>query len=317
MYPIVLCLAGLSVLSACSWFGDDDKSGLTAALDRVASSEDAKNRIVYGDTAGIVKLTGKAWGDEKGFAALRPVGVEQLAPYGEQVITDTGISLLDADYAIAVGGGQKALGLIVGGQKRDRVSSAMKKLGWHGSGDRMVGPDIGTVAGTTAGQYAIALGEVKADGSDVKYGQKGANLGDIGKPSGKTLADDKRVAALADCLGDVIAAEIDGAEGGTTRPSGVAVGVRRPENKGATPRGVVCTSWANTAGANRYATLAAEEMNTGKSTDGKPFAQVLQRTKVTKVGGDQNIVRWEADTPADALTVMQLLARGDIPGLPG
>lgn len=317
IYPIALCLAGLSTLTGCSSSDDDSESGLREALGKIAATDETRAWITFGDTSAIVKVTGKDWAKGHGFAPLRAVGIEQLAPYGQQSAAETGLALLDAKYAISAGGGSKLIGAIVGGQRGDRVSAALTKLGWRREGGRLIGPEIEAVTDSTGRQYALALGQLRIDGKDVSYGQHEANLADVGKPSGKSLKDDKRIYALAECLGDVVAAEIDGVgDAGPGRPTAIALGVRRPASDKTTPRAVVCLAWKNSKAADIFASTVSTELNTGVSSGGEKYSEFLRHPKVTKVGGDQNIVRWEADTPGDALAIMQMQARTDLPGLP-
>ena len=317
MYPLALCLVGASLLAGCSWSGDgEEESDLHQALGRVAATAETRISITYGDTAALVKLAGKDWEAGEGFAPLRTVGLEPLAPYGEQVATDTGIRPFDASYAVIAGSGTKAVGVISGGQHGKQVTEAMTKLGWREENSRLLAPDIGVVGGTTAGQYALAFAQLKIDGTDLVFGEREADLGGVGKPSGAKLSEDKRIEPLVACLGDVVAAEFDGTGADSaTRPSMIAVGVRRPENAKDTPRAVACFSWNSGAGADKFASKVSSELNTAAANTGEKYSDLLKNSKVTKVGGAQNIVRWQADTPADALLAMQLLARSDLPGL--
>lgn len=318
MYPLTLCLFGVSALAGCSWFGGDEEEpdGLRRALGRVAATPDTRIFITYGDTAALVTLAGKNWEVTEGFAPLRAVGLEPLAPYGDQIAKDTGVQALDASYAVIAGSGTKAVGVISGGQHAERVTGAMTKLGWREENSRLLAPDIGLVGGTTAGQYALAFSQMAIDGSDVVYGEREADLTGVGKPSGAKLSGDKQIRALVDCLGDVVAAEFDGTGADSAlRPSMIAVGVRRPKTAKDTPRAVACFAWNSEAGADKFASKVSSELNTAKANTGEKYADLLKNSKVTKVGGGQNVVRWQADTPTDPLLAMQLKTRSDLPGL--
>lgn len=318
VYPLALCLLGASALAGCSWFGGDeeDPGGLRKALGRVAVTAETRINITYGDTSALVRLAGKNWEESKGFAPLRAVGLEPLAPYGEQVAKDTAIRPFDASYAIIAGAGTKAVGVISGGQRGEQVTEAMTKLGWREESSRLLAPDIGVVGGTTAGQYALAFAQMKLDGADLIFGEREADLSGVGKPPGKKLSEDKQIDALVNCLGDVVVAEFDGTGADSvTLPSMIAVGVRRPENATDTPRAVACFSWNSESGADKFATKVSSELNTAKARTGEKYSDLLKNSKVTKVGGARNVVRWQADTPTDALLALQLLARSDLPGL--
>ncbi|MBT8225708.1 MAG: hypothetical protein HKP61_03695 [Dactylosporangium sp.] len=301
---------GLSGLTACSWFEED--SGLRQALDRVASNADTRIRISYGDVAGLVAIAGKAWDAQAGFAPLRTMGADQIGPYVQNAVDETGIALLSADYAVSAGGGSTAVGLLSGGQNDGRISDTLTQLGWTGDNDHLTAPE--TVSEAAARPYAQILAQVKADGDDVIYGQRGAKLSTAGDPSGKTLAEDARIGALADCLGDVVAAQIEGV-GGPNQRTAIAVGVRRPKDNDAVPNAVICTAWSKEEAAARYASLATAATSSGTSTTGTAYSELLRGALIERVGGDHNIVSLRADSPDNALLVFQLQARGDIPGL--
>jgi hypothetical protein len=180
-------------------------------------------------------------------------------------------------------------------------------------GGRLVAPAGG--GGGVEGVLRIALAQVRAEGADLVYGGRQAQLAPAGAPTGPTLAGDRRVRALAGCLGDVVAAEFVTftAQG---RPTMVAVGVRRPNDRAASPRAVTCAAWPTTAAADAYAAKVRDALARGVSrADNRPYADRL-RAPAVEPGGDEHVVAWTADTPADARTVVQMLLQEDLPALP-
>ncbi|MBN1174199.1 MAG: hypothetical protein JXA67_18655, partial [Micromonosporaceae bacterium] len=288
--------------------------GLQRALNRVALTEDTRTHISYGETAALVSLAGDDWSETKGFAELRTMGADQIGPYAMQAAEDIGIALAKADYAISAGSGAKSIGVISGGQQRDKVIGGLTRRGWtQQAADVLAAPE--SVAETAAvRQYVQMLGRVKIDDGDIMYGPSGTDLLAMGDPSGKALLDDARIAALADCLGDVVAAEIEAVSGPNGR-SAIAIGVRRPKNNSATPNSIICTAWSGSSESSRYASLASAALNSGKATTGQAYSEVLRGAVVEPKGGRDNIVSLHGDTPDGPLVAFQLYARGDVPGL--
>ena len=192
-----------------------------------------------------------------------------------------------------------------------------------------------TNTGRKAG-YGLTFAQVRPDGSDVVIGRSGTDLGTAGHPlPGRTLADDRATAALADCLGDVVVANLTTRyRSATTQqpavqariPHGVqldklteiAVGVRPPKSTSDTPRAVVCTAWADRAAADGYAGAVPGALTDGKSlTVGGTYAQWLTHPQTTNVGGDAHVVQWTADEPNadESRLVLQMLVNADVPGL--
>src|SRR5262249_12705798 len=151
--------------------------------------------------------------------------------------------------------------------------------------------------------------------SDLVFGKQAADLGKAGKPDGKTLADDDLTSALADCLGDVVVANLttsyqsglahrpgqtqaEQAALAKLHPAGVqlgkltevAIGVSAPKSASDTPRAVVCTAWADQSAADGYAAAIPDVLASGMSlATNQPYAQILHNPTNKKVGGDAHI----------------------------
>ena len=336
----VLCVAAGPVLAGCSTGSEDSggtgsrATGLRQALSRVAATDDTRAWVGYDAIAELTKVVGKRPG--RGFGLLLLLGTD-LRSDALTAPTDTGIAPLDADYGIAAGLQPHTVTVLAGGQQADRIGTSLTTLGWARNGDRYVAPDSAqlTNTGRKAG-YGLTFAQVRPDGSDVVIGRPGTDLGTAGHPlPGRTLADDRATAALADCLGDVAVANLTTRyRSATTQqpavqariPHGVqldklteiAVGVRPPKSTSDTPRAVVCTAWADRAAADGYAGAMPGALTDGKSlTVGGTYAQWLTHPQTTNVGGDAHVVQWTADEPNadESRLVLQMLVNADVPGL--
>ena len=338
----VLCVAAGPVLAGCSTGSEDSggtgtgssATGLRQALSRVAATDDTRAWVGYDAIAELTKVVGKRPG--RGFGLLLLLGTD-LRSDALTAPTDTGIAPLDADYGIAAGLQPHTVTVLAGGQQADRIGTSLTTLGWARNGDRYVAPDPAqlTNTGRKAG-YGLTFAQVRPDGSDVVIGRSGTDLGTAGHPlPGRTLADDRATAALADCLGDVAVANLTTRYRSATTehpavqarvPHGVqldklteiAVGVRPPKSTSDTPRAVVCTAWADRAAADGYAGAMPGALTDGTSlTVGGTYAQLLTHPQTTKVGGDAHVVQWTADEPNadESRLVLQMLLNADVPGL--
>jgi hypothetical protein len=315
---IVLACSLGSCSSGSGGSGPIAGSSLQAALSHVADTPATRAAIAYDDTSALVQLAGTDPGATKGFAQIRGWGAASLADMMVSLSGDTGISVFGEDYSITAGNPPQALTLLHGGQDASLVTSSLTKLGWKQNGGMLVGPAYPAGGSGNATDYALQLHVVQASGSDLTFGGSAANLSQIGSPSGSTLAGDPLVAALASCLGDVVAAQVQvGGDLGGRNPVAVAVGVAAPASNAATPHAVACVAWPSQAGATQYAADARKALSSGSSlATNQPFSAVLANPSVTSIGGSQHIVQWQADTPGRADRIFQMYLDRDLPGLP-
>lgn len=313
-------------------------TGLDQALKRVAANDATRNWVRYDATGKLTKLVGKKL-SASGFGALLLHGTD-LGPMAAILPDGTGISAIDADYGISGGQPPRTVSVLAGGQHSDRIGKALSGSGWTRKGDRYIAPDLNAVTDDNTAMYAMNLGQVRTDGADVIFGHADADLGAAGHPGGRTLADDQPTRALADCLGDVVAAELvtdfkspiissrltpaQQAALAKLRPAGVqldkltevAVGVRTPKSASDTPRAVVCVAWANQSAADGYAAALSGVLASGMSyASNQPYAQLLHDPQTRKVGGGAHIVQWSADEASGAAQIVTMLEKNDLPGL--
>jgi hypothetical protein len=310
---VALAVLVLVAAGACDTGSDEEPAGgLAGALNRIAANDTTRQEVNYDDTAAIRALIGDGPVRE-GFGQLALRGAPNLVNLGNTAETELRLVPLQASYTISAGRPPNTVGVVAGGQKGDEVSGALTKLGWTRDGDRLVAPGLST-AEPNVSRYALALGQVRADGADVVYGSAGAQLSHAGRPSGDTLGGDRRIKALAGCLGDVVAAQIVANRDGEA--TAIAVGVLRPAAKTDTPKTVVCVAWGAQQAADGYATRVKDALANGRSQASRqPYAELVRAPEVTTVGGDEHLVRWRGETPGRAALGFQMLATRDLPGL--
>ena len=313
--------AALVVVSTGCSSGGSGGTGLETALARVSDSPNNQSAIYYDNTAELVSLAGKSLGAEaKGYGALRGTGAPNLVSSLGTLTSDTGINLFGENYAITVGEPPASVTLVANGQDDSLVTGKMTKLGWKkGDGGTLAGPPLSTASlDTETALYAISMRKVQAANSDVVVGGASADLGQIGSPSGSTLADDTGMKALAGCLGNVVAATMYSGRYANIKaaPTEVAVGISQPAKATAAPHAVVCVSWPNQAAADTYEANVRKELATGMSLRTvERYSSLLRHAAVTNVGGDAHVVEWQAD-PSTAETVFEMQVNNDLPALP-
>lgn len=291
-------------------------NGLAAALARVSDTANNRSAIYYDNTAELVTLTGKSLKAEtNGYAQLRGQGAIVLLSTLAFLTDDTGIKLFDENYAISAGSPPASLMLIAGGQDTSLVTGRLVKEGWKKDADGTLAGPAPAAAGGSTGQYAQFMKQVRVANSDLLAGGSTADLSQLGSPPGKTLAADPGISALADCLGNVVAATIYGGTSITAAPTEVAVGISQPASASARPHAVVCVSWPSQAAAGAYASNVRKALATGLSpaTTGR-FSALLPQATVTSVGGSAHVVKWQADTSAVS-TVFQMQDDDALPAL--
>jgi hypothetical protein len=321
-FPAITVVVVAGTLGGCSGGsaqGGSGGTGLDTALANVADTAVTRAQISYDDTAGLVRLSGANPGTTKGFAVLRGWGASSLMDLSAQLSGDTGISVFTEDYAISAGNPPRTVTLLHGGQSASLVTSRLGKLGWKQDNGALAGPPpIGGDGSEVTGLYALQMHVVRADGSDVRLGQSGTSTDQLGSPSGSNLASNPLIGALAGCLGDVVAAQFQaGGDLGGRSPAAVAIGVRRPASNTATPHAVVCVAWSGKAAATQYTADARKALSSGTSlATEQPYSDLLSHASVADIGGSQNIVQWQADTPHRADQIFQMYLTRDLPALP-
>jgi hypothetical protein len=328
---LALAVAGCAGGSAAtSRTPEGSGASLMTALAHVADTANNRSWIWYDDTAAIGPISGAGSSpgyQRKGFASLRGIGTGTSTLESAQAAKDTGIDIYNEGYSISAGTLPRELTLVDGGQNAQVVSTGLGALGWRDNRGTLQAPPLSDFMAPggkslAAASYRPILDQVKASGSDVKYGDSGTDLDEIGSPSGPTLAGDPLISALANCLGDVVAAEFNVHGSYYGQPVGrgpveAAIGILRPASNAATPRTVVCAAWQSESAASRYAADVRKAIFSETSITGKQrYPTELTDSTVTVGGGGQHIVEWRADTPTGAATVFGMMQLYDLPALP-
>jgi hypothetical protein len=316
--PMIGLAVVIVAVAGCGGSGGSGGSGggLESALSRVADTAANRSEITYDNTAVLVQLAGKSLTSTKGFAELRGWGASAVADEADLLPGEAGFNLLGENYSISAGSPPKILSLMSGGQSASEITSHLTSLGWKRSAGKLVAPPPLT-ANSQAAVLAFSMAQVQPVGSDVVFGGSGASLGQIGSPQGATLASDPSISALAQCLGNVVAATIvSGGYLGGKKPAALAVGITQPASNTATPHAVACVSWSSQADATAYATDVRQALTKGISAvDDEPFSTILTHASVTTIGGGQHVVEWQADTQ-NAQTVFVMVDDIGLPALP-
>jgi hypothetical protein len=317
MYSAAVVIVSTFLVAGCSSGAGTapGNSSLDGALAHVADTANNRTSVDFDDTAELYRLTGQNPDFAKGFAVLIGLGASSVAQYAETLPAETGIDLSKESFAITAGSPPTTLTLIDGGQDASLISSRMTRLGWKSDGPALAAPAPAAASGNGT-YFALLMATVRVSQADATFGGTGADLTQIGSPTGPTLASDPQVSTLASCLGPVVAASFEASPpAGGTGPAALAVGVRTPANGTAAPRAVACSVWPTEAAAGQYAAKLRSALSTGKSRTGEPYAALLTQPSVTAIGGAQHIVEWTATTRARADQVFQMLEEGDLPGL--
>ena len=295
-------------------------TALEGALARISDTPGHQSAISYDNTAKLVPLAGTgASALAKGYWQLRNLGTGEFISLDppSSISRDTGINELSASYAVSAGPPSSQMTLIAGGQDGSLVTAKLEKLGWKASsGGVLAGPPTSSASAATF-RFAESMQRVRTANSDVLYGSDSGDQ--VGSPAGTTLAGDPGIRALADCLGNVVAAMMfSGADAHiTAAPTEVALGLGEPATANATPQLVACVSWPTQQAADAYAATVKRALATGTSIANFPerYSALLRDPKVTSVGGPAHVIEWQA-TPADVAQLLQMKQYEDVPALP-
>lgn len=319
MRAALVALCCLAVLSACGTAPATNTSPfslrLRLALSRIAATADTRKSVSFDDTSRLARFAGT----KQGYGDLRSSAAATLASYSKIIEEQPGIALAKADYTVTAGQPPKTVGVVAGGQDADKVTHGLTDLGWRDGQGHLTAPDPMSITDETLAPLALSLAKVHPEDADLIYGGGAANLDDADHPSGPTLADDPRILALAECLGDVVAARVETPTMlGKLHPTAIAVGVRAPARDTDTPHVVVCASWASADDATRYHTLLDKALREQASmVTATPWTEILAHPSSHDVGGDEHVVSFEADTPnAPASGILNMLNRLDLPAFP-
>ena len=247
----LVAVAALALgLAACSSDGSDSPSGLRAAMDSVPGNDAGRADFQYGDLArmrelGMIDPTGEPAFDP-GWLSVAGFGSGQLAQAALGLPDQLGLTLFAADTAVTIGRPPNTAVRIDGGVDRDKIND---KLAGFGAEPRKFGDTEGlSLAGDNElnrDNPLVKLGIVNlldqvAVTDDQFYASPNSPTLTALLDRGSSLLDTDGYDDLADCLGDVLAAEIFESADDDANAAVYAVGVRNPKNKTAPHDEVVC-----------------------------------------------------------------------------
>lgn len=273
----------------------------------------------FGDTRAIAGLGG---GSEVR-QSLAGVGGQDVGVHAEQAKQVLGIDVAGSDMMLSAGVPPAELTLVIGGQSAAAITAAAGKSGWTGSGTlthpaTLSDPDV---------ELMLIATQIRPAGPDVAFGERYVDLGRV--DDGHGLAEQPGAAALAGCLGEVVAALAAPVQppraapaAPSTSPATVALvhdaagGVRATAGSAAITS-VLCLTTSTSQDAERLAAAMRSALATGSSTRSvQKWSGLLPRAKVEVLTGTVPTVRVTADTtgkPADR--VLSMLITSDLPGI--
>jgi hypothetical protein len=259
-------------LAACNSAASSGGSagGLREAMASVQDNPVSRRFFAWSDQAALRKLTGISSESSAGSAKklnptwtrLTAAALPALAGLEPQVTSSTGIDVYKGAQAITVGVAPETAGRI-DGISAGAVTKQLKVLGvtptsGKGLSIAVLAPDDQVAVGNPhlGRDVYLALNRLAVKGSTVAFGLASGPL-NVALGGGRSLADDTDETAMAQCLGDVVVAQV------TTPPAGAAagvtlvgVGVRRPASPTDRVTEVLCEIAGNSTDAVASAMVA-------------------------------------------------------------
>ncbi|MFF5227956.1 hypothetical protein [Dactylosporangium sp. NPDC000521] len=297
---LLSCAVLLGTTAACNNRAAEETE-LVKALGRLADTEDIRKNIRFADEAVAIRFPrGSAnWRKliGRGSTRLQPE-VTDLAAYG--------IRLDNSEHVVTAGTPLRDVTLVAGGQDPVAVADHLFTVGWRDDGRGQVAPRALTEDGLRF--LPLALPRVHGEGFDLFIGGDDANWDDVRAAPVRSLAANPTIRALADCLGDVVAANIR-TQVRDERPYVLAAGVhRKGAGSGKPAEVVVCSSWSTAEDMDRSVTEQRQEY-----AQGRP-GEVFRDVEVTAVGGERHLVRVTADS-GEPDAILAMLDHGDAPAM--
>jgi hypothetical protein len=300
----LIASAAVVVLAGCGGDGGDSGGGrLADALSSVSAGPAGEQAFLWTDVAAVRQAGDFSahTGDMRLTPAQRPwltplgTGAPRLANAGVTVRDQLGIDLLSADQAITIGNAPESAVRLDGVDAAPAHDSLSKLPGAKAGqlGDRAIitrGDERQVDLDGDASQLLIGIGNrfYAKDGTVALSGTDAALQGVLGD-GGDPLGDQPAYAAAADCLGDVVSAEIHPGRDAGTEAALVAIGARGD----ATPTEVLCV-----VGDEDRADAAAQTLRKRMTPDAitpdtrQPLSDLVAGTDVSTGGsGDEHYAR--------------------------
>jgi hypothetical protein len=317
-----LCLVACNGGSSSSGAGSDVRDGMASVQDNPLSrrffgwSDQTELRKLTGITsytnAGNAKKVNGTW------SRLTGAAVPDLAGLEPQLTSSTGIDVYKGNRAITVGVPPNTAGRIDGADT-GAVTKQLKVLGvtpqsTKGLSISVLAPDDQVAVGNPhlGGDVYLALNRLAVKGSTVAFGLASGPLNVVLGGAGRSLADDTDEAAMAQCLGDVVVAQV------TTPPAGAAAGVtlvgvavRRPASPTDRVSEVLCEVAGNSTDAVASAMVARTQPDSALPGRGLHVRDRVAQAVVDQVRrGDVRLGRLTIDLVSQARAGFLLFDQG-------
>lgn len=310
------------VASGCGTSGaaKDDEDGkrprtaLVTALSRVQDSHLTQDWIEFGDVAALRSRS-------DGGSGSKP---DPLLGYGEPKLADaaallpelTGIDPFAARTALSVGYPPEPVGFLYGSFNTTAIGSKLRKLG-YAKHDLAGGETTWIIRDhhkidekDPLAQLGIvtALNVVRVSPQRIVYAGASADI-DKALPVTKPLADNEAVGGIADCLGQVKAAQIGFDVKIATTPLGVGV----TGSSGADATEVVCMTTTSRDAAEAIASAwPGRVKSTTSALSAEPWSNLLAQPRAEVVGGPSHVVRLTARPTGSTRALLDAWASGDL-----
>jgi predicted small secreted protein len=321
LVALSLGLAACNGGSSTSGAGSDLRDGMAAVSDNPLS----RRFFAWADQSELRKLTGITSYTNAGnakkvnatWSRLVAAAVPDLAGLEPQITSATGIDVYKGDRAMTVGVPPDTAGRIDGADA-GAVGKQLKVLGvtpqaGKGLSIAVLAPDDQVAAGNPhlGGDVYLALNRVAVKGSTVAFGLASGPL-NVVLGGGRSLADDADESAMAECLGDVVVAQVGAPPAGAaTGVTLVGVGVRRPQSATDRVSEVLCEVAGNSTDAVASAMVAHSQSDSPLPGRGLHVRDRVAQAVVDQFKrGDIRVARLTIDLVALARAGFLLLDQG-------
>ncbi|MTD14815.1 hypothetical protein GIS00_12775 [Nakamurella sp. YIM 132087] len=240
----------------------------------------------------------------------------------DDLLTDTGIDVGAAAFAIEAGQPPALVTVISGGQDAQRITTAITAAGWQddGSGTYSREQDLGL--GGILARLSISAPKIRPDAADLVFSGATGDPGAAG-PGATGIGTRPAVAAAAGCLEDVVLMSGVGlgdtaATGWADDVRGVAVGVRAG---GPEEQSVLCLLVPESGDPQAVATRTEAALQDRSLASGQPWDELLPDAVVDVLPTADNaavalsVVRITSTTTGlPPNRVLSMLYQRDIPG---
>ncbi|MFJ9707647.1 hypothetical protein [Streptomyces sp. NPDC101234] len=280
--------------------GDEDgkrpRTELATALSQVQDTDPARHWIEFGDVAGVRARSGGGSGSKRD--PLLGYGESQLADAAALLPDPTGIDPFAARTALSVGRPPDPVGFLYGSFDTTAIGSKLRKLGYAkqdlaGGEATWIIRDHHKIDETDPlAQLGIltALNVVRVSPQRIVYAGASADI-DKALAGDGPLADNEAVGGIADCLGEVEAAQIGLDPGISETPLGIGV----TGSSGADAVEVACVTTPGQDAAEAIASAwPGRVRSTTSRLSNEPWSKLLAQPRAEVIGGPSHVVRLTA-----------------------